>query len=73
MPSVAAAEADALADALAFMAALAAMLSRPTPMADARSGPSNSISIASGKFFSCAIIAANWLTHMQATGDLGRE
>jgi hypothetical protein len=67
--SVADADADALAlaDALAFIAALAAMLSRPTPRAVVRSGPSNSISIASGRFFSWAIMAANWFTHMQGT------
>lgn len=72
MPSVAEADALALAlaEALAFIAALAAALNRPTPMAVVRSGPSKSISIASGRFFNCAIIAARLFTHMQLTSEL---
>ncbi len=61
MPSDAAADAEAvaLADALAPSAALAAALSFPTPSAVVRSGPSSSSNMASGKFLSCAAIAAN--------------
>lgn len=68
-PSVAEADAAALAEALAPIAALAAALKRPTPSADARSGPSICISMASGRFLSCAASAASWLTHMQLTDD----
>jgi hypothetical protein len=70
IPSVADADALALAEALAFIAALAAALNLPTPIAVVRSGPSKSISIASGRFFNCAIIAARLFTHMQLTSEL---
>ena len=68
-PSDAEPEAAALAEPLAPIAALAAALNRPTPIADARKGPSICISIASGRFLSCAAMAASWLTHMQLTMD----
>ena len=57
--------AAALAEAEAFAAAVAARLRRVAPAAADCSGPSKSINIASGKFFSRWAKAANWAMHMQ--------